>query len=97
MRAKYRPVPSILATRPRTFIEHIGLTSEHALAARREAERAESSGAFERAVQLWTLALTIEPSVQAAWQGLARALRALGRAHEAKKIERLPLTLGTAS
>lgn len=88
---------SIQVGRPRPFPEHLGLTKEHALSARREADRAESRGNFARAVELWTLALTIEPNVPAAWQGLARGLRALGRAHDARQIERLPRTLETLS
>lgn len=89
--ASYRPVPSIFAARPRVtkpFAQHVGLTPRHALAARRQAERRESAGAFEEAVRLWQLAILIEPESNRALLGLARCLRAVERNAEASAIER---------
>jgi tetratricopeptide (TPR) repeat protein len=86
----YRPVPSIFAARPRftkPFAQHIGLTPRHALAARRQAERQESVGAYEEAVRLWQLAILIEPESNRAFIGLARSLRALERDTDANAIE----------
>lgn len=66
----------------------LGLTEEDAAAARREAERAESRNDSARALDAWRLALVIEPSEPAAWRGLARAARHLGKTDEAVQLER---------
>ncbi len=87
----YRPVPSLLAVRARNaapFAQHVGLTPRHALAARRQAERQESLGAYEEALRLWQLALLIEPQATRAFTGLVRCLRALDRTDEARRLER---------
>jgi len=88
MSGPYNPTPRRIGESPPSFAAHLGLTPRHALAARRQAERNESVGAFDLAVEHWTIALTIEPNAPAAWRGLARALRALERNDEAKAIDR---------
>ena len=88
MSGPYKPTPLSTGESPPSFAAHIGLTPRHALAARRQAERNESVGAFEKAVEHWTIALTIEPNTPAAWRGLARALRALERNDEANATDR---------
>lgn len=71
----------------KSFVHYIGLTPRHALAARREAERAESSGDLDRALDTWMLALALEPTADSSWQGAARVLHRLGRIQESRQIQ----------
>jgi hypothetical protein len=65
----------------------LGLTAEHAAAARRQAEREESRGRWAHAIDTWLLAITIESVDASAWRGLARCLRLNGRGKDARTIE----------
>lgn len=94
MSGGYKPTPRRTGEAPPSFAAHLGLTPRHAVAARRQAERNESVGAFGLAVEHWTIALTIEPNTPAAWRGLARALRALERNDEANAVDRAEALVG---
>jgi hypothetical protein len=66
----------------------LGLHEGHALAARREAERAEARCDLQGAVDHWRLSILIQPGEPAAWRGMARTVRALGGTTEADFLER---------
>ena len=68
------------------LVHYLGLTPRHALAARREAERAETSGNLDHALDTWMLALALAPTEDSPWHGAARVLRRLGRSEESRQI-----------
>lgn len=71
----------------------LGLTPRHALAARRQAEREESRGKIDHAIDAWVLAITIESTSPDAWRGLARCLRWSGHGKEACGLEKIAESL----
>lgn len=67
----------------------LGLDGRHAAAARRHAERLESRGQVDAALDAWRVALFVEPTDPRTWRGLARCIRALGSRTDAEVLDQV--------